>query len=205
MRKLLYLFLVTCSLLPAYAAPDLTVEIAMDVRAGTAAAAKKDATESAVRSGVIAVLGRYSDRAVVENLVMGADESVIQNLVASTSIANEKTSKTAYAAKYSVTLDRVAVEKWYSENNVPNFLSAADESKDTSLIAIDFANGLSDWAELNQIVRGSGDNYEMSLKTMFRSSATAYILTAKRRKFQNLVASNGWNVSNRDGIIRISK
>jgi hypothetical protein len=208
MKKLFCLLLAVCcaSLAsPARAAPNLTAEINIDMRADTAAAAKNDAMGSAIRSGVIAVLGRYSDRAIVENLIMGADESVIQNLAISTSISNERTSKTAYSANFSVTLDRVAVEKWYGDNNVPNFMSAADESKDKSVISIDFANGLSDWAELNQILRDSGENYEMSIRTMFGTSATAYILTNKRRRFQSLAAANGWSVSSRDGILRISK
>jgi hypothetical protein len=150
-------------------------------------------------------LGRYSDRAVAENLIMGADEAAIQNLVASTGISKEKTSKTAYAAKFSVTLDRGAVEKWYDDHSVPNFLSAADESKDKSVISIDFANGLSDWTELNRAIRESGENYGLSIRTMLGNSATAYILTAKRRKFQHLAAMSGWRTSFADGALRISK
>ncbi|MDR2268971.1 MAG: hypothetical protein LBD94_02195 [Rickettsiales bacterium] len=201
---LYFLFLITYSS-PLFAAPNLTVEISMDVRSATAAAAKKDATESALRSGVLQVLSRYSDRAIVENLIAGADEAILQNLVASTSIANEKTSKTAYSARFSITLDRMAVEKWYADNNVPNFLSAADESSDRMIISIELANGLADWAALNQIIREDGDNYGLSLRSIFRNSASAYIRTNKRRKFQNICAAAGWGVSSRDGVVRISK
>jgi hypothetical protein len=188
----------------ARAAPNMLAEIGADMRAATAAAAKRDATDSAVRSGVMQVLSRYSDRMVVENLIAGADEQALQNLVAAMSISNEKQSKTAYSAKFAITLDRAAVEKWYADNNVPNFLAAADESNDRTVISIDLA-GLSDWTELNRIIREDGTNFGLTLRSIFRSSATAYILTNKRRKFQNLVASNGWNVSSRDGVLRISK
>ena len=199
------LLVIFCSFGIALAAPNLTVEMPMDVRAQTAVAAKKDATESAVRGGVIQVLSRYSDRALIENMLMGADFASLQNLVASTSISNEKSSKTAYSANFSVTIDREALEKWYSDNNVPNFLSASDESKDRSVIAIDLENGLEDWAALNRIIRSDGDEYGLALRSIYGSSATAYILTNKRWKFRNLCASNGWIVTSKDGIIRISR
>jgi hypothetical protein len=205
MRNIAFILCFLLSAAPAFAAPNLTVEINMDARATAAAAAKKEATESAVRAGAIIILGRYSDRAIVENLITGSDDAAVQNLVAATSISNEKTSRTAYSARFSITLDRVAVEKWYSDNNVPNFLSAADESRERSVVSMEFSNGLSDWVELNQIMRDSGENYEMSVRTIFKTGATAQILTNKRRKFQNLCAANGWIVSNRDGVLRISK
>lgn len=206
LKKILYfLLIVNCQLSIAFAAPNLTTEINMDIRAATATAAKKDATDSAMRSAAIQILARYSDRAIVENLIMGADDAALQNLVASTSISNEKSSKTAYSARLAITLDRPAVEKWYNENNIPNFLAAADESKDRMVISIDLANGLSDWAALNHIMREDGDNYGLTLRSIFRNSASAWILTNKRRKFQNVCISNGWNISSRDGTIRISK
>ncbi|MDR1826438.1 MAG: hypothetical protein LBQ49_01975 [Rickettsiales bacterium] len=187
------------------AAPNMTAEINMDVRAATAAKAKADASDSAIRSGVIQVLSRWSDRAVVENLIMGADDAVLQNLVASTSISNEKTSKTAYTAKFSVTLDRAAVDKWYNDNNVPNFLAAAIGSDDRAAVYIEMPNGLNDWIQLNQAVRESGDSYDMVLKSIFKNSATASIRASQRRKFQNLCLSAGWHVSSRDGVVRISR
>lgn len=189
----------------AFAAPNLTAEIRVDMRASTAAAAKKDAVDSAIRNAVIQIVARYSDKAIVENLLMGVEDIVLQNLVSSTSITSEKTSKTAYSADFSVTLDRVALEKWYSDNNVPNFLSAADESQDKSIISIELTNGLSDWASLNQLVRDDGNDYGLGLRSIFRNSATAYILTRKRYKFQNLCVSAGWSVSVKDGIVRIKK
>jgi hypothetical protein len=183
----------------------LTTEISVDMRASTAAAAKKDAIDSAVRNAVIQIVSRYSDKAIVENLLMSSEDVVLQDLVSSTSITSEKTSKTAYSAIFSVTLDRVALERWYSDNNVPNFLSAADESQDKSVISIDLVNGLSDWASLNQAVRDDGDTYGLELRSIFRNSATAYILTSKRTKFQNLCTAAGWTVSTIDGVIRITK
>jgi len=205
--KKLALFIVHCSLFiaPCAAAPNMTAEIVMDARASTAASAKKEATESAVRAAVMQVLARYSDRAVVENLIMGAEDANLQNMVASTGISNEKSSKTAYSAKFSVALDRAAVEKWYAENNVMNFLAAADDSKEKTIISMELSNGLSDWAELNKIMRDDGDAYGFSLRSIFRTSATASILTNKRKKFQTLCASNGWSVSSRDGVLRIAK
>ncbi|MDR1027601.1 MAG: hypothetical protein LBL46_04260 [Rickettsiales bacterium] len=189
----------------AEAAPNLTAEMNMNVSGSSAAAAKKDAAESALRGGIIQILARYSDRAVVENLIMGADDAALQNLVASTGIANEKSGKTAYSAKISITLDRGAAERWYNDNNVPNFLNAADESKDRSVIAIELPGGLADWAALNQVIRDDGGNYELSLRSIFRNSATAYVLTSKRRKMTGLLSADGWRVWTQDGVVRVSK
>lgn len=188
-----------------FAAPNLTAEITMDIRADTADAAKKEATSTAIRGGVIQILQRYSDRAVVENLVMGRDDSELQNLVSAVSITSEKQSRTAYSAKFTITVDRSAMEKWYADNSVPNFLSAADESKDKTVIYMNFANGLSDWAALNQTIAADGNDYGLSLKTIFGNSATAYVLTNKRYKFTNLCVANGWTVTNQNGVIRITK
>ena len=207
MKKFLSLLIVHCSLFIAAASamPNMTAEISMDARANTAAAAKREANESAVRAAVMQVLARYSDRAAVENIVMGADEGALQNMVAATSISNEKTSKTAYGAKFSITLDRAAVEKWYADNNVMNFLTAADDSNERVVVSMEFSNGISDWTELNRIMREGGDAYGLTMRTIFRTSATAYIPTNKKRKFQMLCSSNGWSVTSRDGVLKIAK
>ena len=205
MKKLL-IFLVTCHLSPVtiFAAPNMTAEINMDTRASTAAAAKKEATDSAIRIATMQILSRYSDRAVVENLIMGTDDAALQNMIATTGISNEKQSRTAYSARFSITLDRGAVEKWYSDNNVPNFISSADESRDKVLISIEL-NSLSDWGELNRILREDGDTYGLALRSIYRNNATAYILTNKRKKFQNVCSNNGWGSGMKDGILRVWK
>jgi len=189
----------------ALAAPNLSADINADIRAATAAEAKREATDYAVRTGVTAVLSRYSDRLIIDHLLDGMDAAALHNLVAATSISNEKLSKTAYAARFSITLDRGAVEKWFAANNVPNYISASDESKDRMIIIAVFPNGIGDWAELSRLARESGEKYDLSIRTMYRNRATAYILTNKSRKFQSLAAANGWTVGNRDGIIQISK
>ena len=205
MKKLL--FLICCSLFVgfAYAAPNLTAEINMDIRANTAAAAKREATESATRAGVLQVAARYSDRAIVENLIVGADDSVLQRLVAATSIANEKSSRTAYGAKFSIIIDRGALEKWYNDNSIPNFLAAADGSTDKTIVVIELNNGVSDWMALNQMIRESGDDYGLAVRSIFRNSATAHMLEHKRQKFRQLCLNSGWSVSTREGIMRVAK
>ena len=206
MRKIRAFLIISFAVIgAAFAAPNLTTEINMDIRAGTASKAKAEASDAAVRGGIIQIASRYADRATVENLIMGADDDALQNLVVATRISNEKTSKTAYAARFSITLDRAALEKWYSANNVPNFLAAADDSDDRIAVAIEMSNGLSDWVALNQAVRESGDNYGLILRSIFRGGATASIRASKKRKFQSVCANAGWSVSSRDGAIRIAK
>jgi len=207
-KKIISFFIIHFSLfiaLSAHAAPNLTAEINMDVRAATAAAAKREATESATRAGVLQVAARYSDRAIVENLIVGADDATLQRLVAATSISNERSSRTAYSARFSITVDRGALERWYSDNNVPNFLAAADGSRDKSLIVIQLNNGIDDWRTLNQIIRESGTNYGLTVRSIFRDNATAHIYTRHQRSFRQLCVNNGWSVSSREGIMRVAK
>ena len=189
----------------AVAAANLVAEINMDIRAATASKAKAEASEAAIRSGAIQILSRYSDRAIIENLISNADDDALQNLVASVRISNEKTSKTAYAARFSITLDRGAVEKWYGDNNVLNFLGPTEEDTDRTAVYIEMSNGINDWVHLNQVIRESGESYGLALKSIFRNNATASIIASKRRKFQGACAGAGWSVSWRDGIVRISK
>lgn len=205
MKRLLAVLFSLFIIPTAYSAPNLTAKINMDIRATTGARAKSDATDAAVRSGVIQVLSRYSDRAIVENLLMGADDAQLQTFVATMSISNERVSKTAYAADFSITIDRTQIEKWYTENNVANFLAAADDSDERQIIHIEMSNGLDDWTLLNQAMRDSGDSFGLTVRSIYNNSATAYILTAKRRKFQTMCANSGWHVSFRDGILHISK
>ena len=206
MRGIVFAALSLFFISDVFAAPNLTAEINMDIRAATASKAKAEASESATRGGIIQVLSRYSDRAVVENLIMGADETVLQNLVASTRISNEKTSKTAYAAHFTVTLDRAAAMKWYGDNNVPNFLDATDGADDGAVtVHIELSNGVSDWVHLNQIMRESGESFGLSLKSIYRNNATASIRASKKRRFQSLCASSGWTVGARDGSLRIAR
>ena len=82
---------------------------------------------------------------------------------------------------------------------------AADGSDERQVIHIEMSGGLADWTALNQAMRDSGDDFGLSVRSIHSTSATAYILTAKRRKFQNMCAANGWAVSSRDGVLRISK
>jgi hypothetical protein len=204
MRKLFTLFF-SLFMGIAYAAPNLTAEINMDVRADTAAAARREATDSATRGGVIQVLARYSDRVMVENLIMSADEATLNRLVAAVSISNERSSRTAYSATFSITLDRGAMDRWYSDNNVPNFLAAADGPRDKSLIVIQLNNGLDDWRMLNQMMRESGQDFGLTVRSIFRNSATAHIYTRHQRAFRQLCANNGWIVSTQEGVMRIAR
>ncbi|MDR2770132.1 MAG: hypothetical protein LBB08_01645 [Rickettsiales bacterium] len=208
MKKIIELFLFFCAsafaVIPAVAAPNLSSEINMKISAASASTAKREATESATRSAVIQILSRYGDRAGIENIIAGADESVLNALIATTSISREKLSKTAYEARFAITLDRSAVEKWYADNNMPSSLPASEEV-DLALVALELPNGLADWTDLKLLLLSDGDNYGLVVRSISGIGATAHIFTNKRRKFQNLVASAGWAVSNAGGFLKISR
>jgi len=124
--------------------------------------------------------------------------------VSSTGISNERTSRTAYSAKFTVTFSKDAVEKWYADNNVAHFMDAADGSGNRSLVVIEVRN-LTDWATLKHALRTDSANFNLRINSIFRNSATAYVNARERGRFQILARNNGWHASAADGILRISK
>jgi len=208
MKKLL--FAVFCSLFAVsavYAAPNLTDTVSVEQTADTAFAAKTAAMNSARRQIWGNVVSRYADANMVSTLSANLTDSDVLNMVGSTSIANEKTSATSYAADVTATLDRDALAKWLRDNNVPNYLSAADDSGARTQVFFDVAGGLRAWVSLNQSLRSAGvmDDANMKLASIWGRNVSATINTGQKGAFAASLRNLGWNVSEQNGILRVKK
>ncbi|MCL2331669.1 MAG: hypothetical protein FWC61_03955 [Proteobacteria bacterium] len=188
----------------AHAAVNLTGTASVEKTASTAAAAKSLATDDARRQIAIAVLSRYSDPKTISMLIKNASDSDMTGLIASSGIDNEKTSATAYSANFTMTLDPDATAKWLRDNNVPNYMSAADNSGDRAIIFFNIG-GLKQWAGLKQKLRDSDMDSELELKTMQGRNISATIPSARREGFVNALRSLGWTVTDDNGILRATR
>ena len=204
MKKLLIAFIANILFITNLYAVNLSVTVDADKRAATAAAAKRDATNSATRSAALIVLSRYASRYMVESALANMDDAELSNMVSTISISNERASRTAYSASFTIRFDQRAVERWYSDNNIMNFLAMATGAGNRSLVMID-VGGLGDWARLKKTIRESGENFNLTIHSIFRGQATAYVATIQRRNLQNLMIANGWRATSYDGILRISR
>ncbi|MDR1207059.1 MAG: hypothetical protein LBK26_01445 [Rickettsiales bacterium] len=190
-----------------WAAPNLTDTVAIEQTADTAFAAKSAAMNSARRQIFNNVISRYSDSKIIESLSSDMDDAAILNLIGTTSIANEKASDTGYAADITMTLDEGAVSKWLRDNNVPNYMSAADDAGSRTQVFFDISGGLKGWISLNKSLRVTGlaDDADMKLSGIWGRSATATIASESRNAFGSALKSLGWIVSEENGILRVRK
>jgi len=188
----------------AQAAVNMTGTASVEKTASTAATAKSLATDDARRQIAITVLSRYSDPKTISTLIKNASDSDMNALVATSSIDNEKTSATAYSANFTMTLDPDAVAKWLRDNNVPNYMSAADNSGDRATIFFN-VSGLKQWTGLKQKLRDSGLDDDLELRTMQGQNISATIPSARRDGFVNALRSLGWTVTDDNGILRATR
>ena len=191
----------------ADAAPNLTDSVQVERTAETAFAAKSDAMNYARRRAFNKVVARYSDRAAVEALSEGMTDAQVLNMVGSSSIANEMTSNTAYSALVTITFDRPAIERWLRENNVPNFISATDDTGPRAQVFFQITGGLREWAGLTKELREAGVWKELDVKltSIWGQNVSATIAGGRRREFINAMRGAGWKVSEEDGIVKTSR
>ena len=160
MRRIATILLFAFSLFHSFtfslrAANDLTATVAVEQTADTAFAAKTAGMNKARRQIFDSVLSRYADGRTVEELSSKMTDAELLNMIGATSIADEKTSATSYAANITMTLDAVAASKWMAANNVPNYLTT-DNSGPRASVFFEFSGGLRQWIAMNQSLRELG-------------------------------------------------
>jgi len=202
MKKLILLFFALFA--TSASAVNLTSIIDQEMTGNSAAAARQSANNAAIRAAASEVLGRYADRNLVAEALAETDDTRLLNMVSTTSIANERTSRTVYSARFTITFSRSAMERWYGDNNIVNFMDMADGAGNRSLVVIEIRD-LTDWAALKRAIREDSANFNLRISSIFRNSATAYVNSRERGRFQTLARYNGWHASSSDGILRLSK
>ncbi|MCL2017822.1 MAG: hypothetical protein FWG80_03585 [Alphaproteobacteria bacterium] len=208
MKKVL--FIVCCLLFAPFvvsAAPNLTDTVYVEHTAETATAAKSVAMSSARRQVFNRVLARYAERGVIDMLSAEMTDSQLLNMIGTSSIANERISATAYSANVTVTLDRTSVERWLRDNNVPNYMEAVDDFGTRAQVFFQIAGGLREWAALTRDLREAGVWRELDVKlsSIWGHNVSATIAGGRKPMFIREMRRLGWNVSDQDGIVRVSR
>jgi len=209
MRKIFMLFCVAavgCWASGANAAPNLTATVAVEQTADTAFAAKSSAMSKARRHIFNEVLSRYAHAHTIEELSSKMTDVEMLNIIGTTSIADEKTSATSYAANITMTLDGAAAQKWLNENNVSNWLETAAESGPRTTVFFEFSGGLRQWIALNKSLREMGfADTDLRLTGMQGKNVTGTIPAGRRGAFAFSLRGLGWTVTDENGIIRAIK
>ena len=202
---MLYAFAIA-PLAQSHAAPDLTATVAVEQTADTAFAAKTAAMNKARRQIFNTVLSRYADRVTVETLSSKMTDAELLNIIGMTSIADEKTSTTNYSANITMTLDPAAAQRWLSNNNVQNYMAAADDTGPRTTIFLEFSGGLNQWVDLNQGLRNAGfSDSDFKISSILGKNVTATVPANRRSAFVVALQNMGWSVSNADGILKARK
>lgn len=183
-------------------AADLRGNVSLNIASDTAVAAKNIAMVEARRQIVSDVLGQYSDRGLLADVLAGVSDDVLNSLIASTSIDGEQASTTTYSANISMEIDATAARNWMLENGIQNWLPDGDDVNRFVVLA-EMSQPLANWAELNDISRR--EKFDINVKNINGNQIMIDLPASSRGAFTIAVREGGWRYSNMDGALRIWK
>jgi len=184
----------------------MTYTMAVEQTAASAAAARTAALNSARRAAFENVLSRYADRAAIEVLASELRDADILNLVGTMSIADERSSATAYSATVTIVLDRNAAQKFLADNHIPNYMGIYDDIGSRTPVFF-HVSGLRNWAALVRDLRAAGAwaDLDVTISSIWGRQVSATIRAGRRAEFAKAMQAAGWWVWEENGILRASK
>ena len=203
MKKLLLLLLLTVGG-GAYAA-ELIVSAYVNMTSDTSSAAKTMAINDARRQIIIDKLSPYAMSEQLVPAIKDAKNADLINLIAETKIDNEKISDTAYSAKITMTVDKVASRTWMVENNIQNWLN---DGLDTDMFVAQITLGddtIADWADFNRIMRA--ERIDFTTKYIVGKSVTVELPTPSHASITIALRGAGWRTASSaaDELMRVWK
>ena len=201
MKKLLMLLLLTVGG-GAFAA-DLVGSAHVNMTSDTSSAAKTMAINDARRQILIDKLGPYAMSDQLVPAVKAAKNSELVNLISETNIDNEKISNTAYSAKITMKIDKVAARTWMVENEIQNWLN---DGTSVDMFVAQVALGkdaVSDWADFNKLMRK--ERVDVATKYIVGKHVTIELPAASRASITIALRSAGWKTAASDEMMRIWK
>ncbi len=201
MKKLLIAFFGLVFVCGAHAA-DLVGSAWVNMTSDTSSTAKTMAINDARRQILIEKLGAYSMTDQLVPAVRSAKSTELVNLIAETNIDNEKISNTAYSAKITMTIDKVAARNWMAENNIQNWLNDGS-STDMFVANITLRDPLGDWADFNRVMRG--ERVDVMTKYISGKNITVELPASSRTVIAAALRGAGWRTSVTDNVMRIWK
>lgn len=203
MKKLLLFFLLTVGG-GAYAA-ELIGSAYVNMTSDTSSAAKTMAINDARRQILIDKLSPYAMTEQLVPAIKDAKSADLVNLIAETSIDNEKISDTAYSAKITMTVDKVASRTWMAENDIQNWLN---DGSNTDMFVAQITLGddmIADWADFNRIMRA--ERVDFATKYIVGKTVTVELPAPSRASITVALRGAGWRTaaSAADELMRVWK
>ena len=201
MKKLLVVF-VLCLCGGVAVAGDLIGSANVSITSDTSAAAKTMALNDARRQILTDKLKSY---AMVDQLLPAIKEAKNADLVpliSETNIDKEKISNTAYSAKITMTIDKVAARAWMNENNVQNWLNDGS-STDMFVAQIVLKDAIPEWADFNRVMRA--ERVDAKTKYISGTTVTVELPAASRASLTIALRRAGWHTAATDDIMRVWK
>lgn len=201
MKKILIAFLFGCFIAGANAA-ELVGSAHVNMTSDTSSTAKTMAINDARRQILVEKLTPYAISDQLIPAIRAAKNSELVNLISETNIDNEKISDTAYSAKITMTVDRVASRAWMTENGVQNWLNDGS-SDDVFVVQISLRDAIDDWADFKRVMRG--ERVDAKTKYISGKTVTVELPASSRTAITIALRSAGWRTAATDGIMRIWK
>lgn len=201
MKKLLIAFIGMVFVCGVHAA-DLVGSAWVNMTSDTSVTAKTMAINDARRQILIEKLGPYAMTDQLVPAVRSAKSADLVNLIAETNIDNEKISNTAYSAKITMTIDKVAARNWMTENSIQNWLNDGS-STDMFVANITLRDALGDWADFNRVMRG--ERVDVMTKYISGKNVTVELPASSRTVIAAALRGAGWRTSITDNVMRIWK
>jgi len=190
----------------ANAALNMAYTMSVEQSAANAAAAKNAALNMARRAAFENVLSRYAEPGAIESLSAELRDADILNLVGTMSIADERSSATAYSATVTIILDRTASERLLAEHNVPSYMSLYDDIGSRTPVFF-HVSGLRNWAGMVRDLRAADawSDLDVSISSIWGRQVSATVRAGQGERFKNSMRAAGWWVWEENGVLRASK
>jgi hypothetical protein len=194
---------VLCALvIPAAFSAPLSGKVFVNETNDTAAKAKSVALSGARRQILYNVVSQYSDKSALSELIKGASDEDLMNLISETEVSNEQIASDTYSANIQMNIDNEAVKQWLNNNNIQNWIPSTEVSE-KFVASIVVLNGISDWAELKRIARE--ENIDIDTQSITGNQIIVKIPLNLRGRFTAAVRGAGWKYSDNDGVLHIWK
>ena len=184
-------------------AADLTGSAYVNMTSDTSSAAKTMAMNDARRQILIDKLSPYAMSDQLIPAIRAAKSTDLDKLISETNIDNEKISDTAYSAKITMTVDKVAAKSWMTENEIQNWLN---DGTATDMFVAQITLGedvIADWAEFNRIMRR--ERVDVTTKYIVGNRVTVELPASSRGAITIALRSGGWRTAVADNMLRIWK
>ena len=201
MKKILVFFVVCLCGNFAFGG-DLIGSAHVSMTSDTSSAAKTMAMNDARRQILTDKLSQY---AMTDQLVPALKEAKSADLVpliSEINIDKEKISDTAYSAKFTMTIDKVAARAWMNENNVQNWLNDGT-STDMFVAQIVLKDAIPEWADFNRVMRT--ERVDAKTKYISGTTITVELPATSRTSLTIALRRAGWHTAVADDIMRVWK